>query len=70
MLVSHHVRHDMERNGMAWHYVAWQVSKLAKVERKQADVKADDLRQMFLAMTEEVGGGGGGGGGCRACRAD
>jgi hypothetical protein len=35
------------------------VSKLAKIQRKgesnsKQDVKADDLRQMFLAMTNEV----------------
>lgn len=36
-----------------------QVSKLGKLKSKDdihsvQDVKADDLRQMFLAMTEEV----------------
>lgn len=37
----------------------FQVSKLGKLKSKNEnhsvqDVKADDLRQMFLAMTEEV----------------
>lgn len=40
--------------------VGVQVSKLGKMQCQNSDklakdVKADDLRQMFLAMTEEVG---------------